>query len=356
LDADDVATLHKKELNRLKQREEFGRKTAAVQEMERLEMEAKAKAEQDRLHQIIKRQEEEIAQLQQMMQASQTRETKASAQIQQLQLEVSRALSERDTHIVEVQAKQHTIAELKAQIATYEEQVQLKTEEAEKLAEIVERQMTSVAGKDEDLRAALASTLDDLKKSLNHVVQQMTATLTQLTEQAEAEDRRLAAESFPHLDATAAHMAVHPVHDSAFGTSLQMSIDVLQHSQGRFASRQSRLDQALLFHTQMKEASRDFVRQLHSAKLKVSILPDALFLVNKGYTMHSQFNRLTRDNLTQMDKRELLTMLDCLSLNDGVRNFLECEVPLFTDMRQAFDESAEKDLTAPKEILEIEDF
>ena len=29
------ATLHKKELNRLKQREEFGRKTAAVQEMER---------------------------------------------------------------------------------------------------------------------------------------------------------------------------------------------------------------------------------------------------------------------------------------------------------------------------------
>ena len=39
-----------------------------------------------------------------------------------------------------------------------------------------------------------------------------------------------------------------------------------------------------------------------------------------------------------------------------VRNFLECEVPLFTDMRQAFDESAEKDLTAPKEILEIEDF
>ena len=33
------------------------------------------------------------------------------------------------------------------QIATYEEQVQLKTEEAEKLAEIVERQMTSVAGK-----------------------------------------------------------------------------------------------------------------------------------------------------------------------------------------------------------------
>ena len=58
-----------------------------------------------------------------------------------------------------------------------------------------------------------------------------TATLTQLTEQAEAEDRRLAAESFPHLDATAAHMAVHPVHDSAFGTSLQMSIDVLQHSQ-----------------------------------------------------------------------------------------------------------------------------
>ena len=34
--------------------------------------------------------------------------------------------------------------------------------------------------------------------------------------------------------------------------------------------------------------------------------------------MHSQFNRLTRDNLTQMDKRELLTMLDCLSLNDGV--------------------------------------
>ena len=33
----------------------------------RLEMEAKAKAEQDRLHQIIKRQEEEIAQLQQMV-------------------------------------------------------------------------------------------------------------------------------------------------------------------------------------------------------------------------------------------------------------------------------------------------
>eukprot|EP00667_Euglena_gracilis_P006778 EG_transcript_6855 len=314
--------LQKKELARLRLREEQNSKAMMEQTILQSEADKRLKAEQVSFQKILKVKEDDLAHLRHVVETMQAREAKLLAQNRQLQLEVSRALTERDHHLIDVQAKDHQIQELRARIRDLNEQLKDRTEVTDHLTEMVNRHAGKSYTREQEHRAEVAAMLNKLQAQLNDLSEDLVSRLDKLMESTQSDSRPGSPSPlFSRLDPPPTAIPLN-----------YMSAELLMEAENRYLGREKKLEQVVHLNERIEESTREFVRQLHQAKLAFSVLPDSLFLVQRGITMHSHLEVGLRAQLTRMSKEELLAVLDFVSKEDTVRDFLTCEFPLYTTM------------------------
>jgi len=313
----------RKEMARLRQREEEANRTALGLAALQVEADKRLGAEQQAFQRALKGVEEDLANLQAAVEVFQDRETQLLAHVERLQLAANRALSVRDTYLTELGAKDDEADHLHTKIASLSAAVKEKSELSDSLTEMVSRHTARAFVREKEMRAQVADMLSALQVQADALSERLTTKVEEVEkiQEANCEPHKVS----PPTECPSP-TAVHALVLNRLGPELLVNAEI------RYAERQRRLEAAVGLNREIDECTGDFARELRKAKRALSFLPDALFLVNRGYTLHSNLTPGLRAQLNALTKEELLALLDCLSHDEAVRQALITELPLHTTM------------------------
>eukprot|EP01006_Ploeotia_vitrea_P066564 TRINITY_DN95240_c0_g1_i1.p1 TRINITY_DN95240_c0_g1~~TRINITY_DN95240_c0_g1_i1.p1 ORF type:complete len:331 (-),score=35.77 TRINITY_DN95240_c0_g1_i1:257-1249(-) len=279
LDPGTVNQLHRKELNRRRLHEQSEKERAAVLEKQRQEEEQQLRTDLDAHRVLVGERDHTIGTLQQQV-----------AELRQLCLTLSEDKKKLETEVTQLKDQ------VKEQDKDHEETVDELTLTRKQLAELSEKS----AAKDDELERLSTALSKHVQKTLF-----------------DNRDRRTEINEEERSLTTLVH---------AMDLKLKSALDKLIEDEQEF-DRKQKMDLAQAFISKIDEYSEKYIQMLLEAKERARSLPDILMLGKMGHTMHSQLTAEMKQQLREFSKDELLILLDCLSFEDGVANFLNVELP-----------------------------